>query len=461
MDARLTVGNAKNTWQPYTPIKEAPWNLHRVVHLHRRAGFAATWNEIQRDLKDGPEKSIERVLSGKARSEGVPAEFEQTSDTLRDGIDEPERLKAWWIYRMLFGPDPLTERLALLWHNHFATSNEKVRDVSAMRRQNELFRRLARAPFGELLDGAIRDPALLLWLDAQVNRKGHPNENLARELMELFTLGIGHFTETDVKEAARTLTGWSVADGDFKENLAQHDPDEKSVLGRKGRWRGDDLVPILLDQPATSRRLAVRLCELFMGEGAVSSEDIKTLASGLREHDLNIGWAVSTVLSSRAFFADTNLGTRVLGPVEYIIGSARVLEIFDPPLDTLLLADWAARLGQNLFYPPNVGGWLGGRDWISSQTMIGRANYAAALVAGSLFHSHRALEALALASRHAKACDLRTTLTFYGELVNGVRPDDSRLDRITASLGRKPAATDETVRQAVALILAAPEGQAC
>src|SRR5205085_10392276 len=142
------------------------------------------------------------------------------------------------------------------WHNHFATSNAKVEDLAAMRHQNELFRRHARAPFGALLAGVVRDPALLVWLDAPANRREHPNENLARELMELFTLGLGPYTEADVKEAARALTGWTVADGRFREDAARHDDGEKTVLGRAGRWGGDDLVALLLDHPATARRLA-------------------------------------------------------------------------------------------------------------------------------------------------------------------------------------------------------------
>src|SRR5436309_4226526 len=197
-------------WAPYEPSAEAPWDLRRVVHLHRRAGFAATWGEVQRDLKDGPHKSVERLLQGKARAEGVPEGFEQTAALLADSAassHDPARLKAWWVYRMLFGPDPLAERLTLQWHDHFATSNLKVNDLGAMVRQNETFRRLARGPFGELVKASLHEPALLVWLDAPANRKGHPNENLARETMELFTLGIGHYSEADVKEAARALTG--------------------------------------------------------------------------------------------------------------------------------------------------------------------------------------------------------------------------------------------------------------
>src|SRR5262249_55900010 len=143
-------GGLGGAWAPYAPTQEAPWDLRRVVHLHHRAGFAATWGEIQRDLKDGPRGSVDRLLAGKARAEGVPEDFEATAAALADAAvisRDAGRLKAWWFYRMLFGPDPLTERLALMWHNHFATSNEKVNDLAAMRRQNELFRKHGRGPF--------------------------------------------------------------------------------------------------------------------------------------------------------------------------------------------------------------------------------------------------------------------------------------------------------------------------
>jgi uncharacterized protein (DUF1800 family) len=168
-----------DSWAPYVPDDRSPWDLRRVVHLHRRAGFAATWSEIQRDLKDGPQASIDRLLAGKAAAQGVPPDFAATADLLGEtaaSSGDPARLKAWWVYRMLYGPDPLTERLALMWHDHFATSNLKVDNLHAMRQQNELFRKLGRAPFGELLNAVVRDPAMLAWLDAPVNRKGHPNE---------------------------------------------------------------------------------------------------------------------------------------------------------------------------------------------------------------------------------------------------------------------------------------------
>jgi uncharacterized protein (DUF1800 family) len=449
----------ESPWARYRPSPEAPWNLRRVVHLHRRAGFAANWGELRRDLADGPEASIDRLLAGESRAQSGAEGFERTASLLADAAREPERLKAWWAYRMLYSPDPLGERLTLMWHNHFATSALKVGDLSAMRRQNELFRALARAPFGQLLRAAVRDPAMLVWLDAPANRKEHPNENLARELMELFSLGIGHYTEADVKEAARALTGWTLVGGKFHEDATLHDAGEKSILGRAGRWRGDDLVRLVLDHPAAAERLALRLCEQFMGEGTADAAANRALASGLRAHDLDIGWAVETVLRSQAFFAEANLGNRVLGPVEYVIGSVRALEQMDPPPSTYLLAFWMGQLGQDLFYPPNVGGWPGGRTWITAQTMIGRARYAAALVGGALSRHPTSWDATALARRHARGSDPAAAVAFYAELLLGAPPDQARREEILGALGREAPSEPEMVRRAVAWILASPPAQ--
>jgi uncharacterized protein (DUF1800 family) len=446
-----------SAWSIYTPTKEAPWDVRRVVHLHRRAGLAATWNEIQRDLKDGPAKSIDRLLKGTSRSQGVPEDFESFASTLAEHADDPGRLKAWWIYRMLFGPDPLSERLTLMWHNHFATSLEKVRSARSMRRQNDTFRKLAREPFAKLLDGALRDPALLNWLDAPSNSKSHPNENLARELMELFTMGVGHYTEKDVKEAARALTGWTVLDDKFREDDVKHDDGEKEILGHKGKWKGPDLLRITREQPATADRLSFRLGEQFLGE-AVTPALRKELAEGLRKQSLDVGWAVETMLRSTTFFAQSTMGRRVLGPVEFVVGAARALEMFDPPPSTLLLADWAARLGQDLFHPPNVGGWKGGRHWLSPQTMIGRANFAAALVGGKLYQNPAPFDALALAKKHGRGDKMETAVTFYAELLLGGVPSPRFRDTLLTSVGR--AALDaDTARRALILVLASPEAQ--
>ena len=407
-------------WSPYAPDAAAPWSLRRVVHLQRRAGFAATWAELQHDLKDGPRIAIDRLLAGKSTTQ-TPPEFAATADLLADAAvtsGEPGRLKAWWVYRMMFGPDPLGEKLTLLWHDHFATSNNKVNDLAAMRRQNDAFRQLGRAPFGELLNASVRDPALLVYLDAPANRKGHANENLARELMELFTLGIGNYSESDVKEAARRLTGWTVTEGNFQENAAAHDAGEKTIFGKKGTWTGPDLVRMLLEQPATSARLATKLVRLFFGEKGIAAEALQALAVGLREHSLNIGWAVETILRSQLFFSDSNIGTRILGPVEYVLGTARALELFDPAPSSLALADWCGRLGQDLFDPPNVGGWPAGKAWISARTLIGRANFCTALLDGPNAGRPTPLDAVELAKRHGSG-DLTD---FYSRLLFGIEP---------------------------------------
>src|SRR5262245_7303519 len=183
-------------WAPYRPTAADPWDLAKVAHLHRRAGFGATWPELQRDLKDGPDKSVGRLLDPPQPSE----DEEQVLDSLRQGVlssNDADRLKAWWLYPMLFGRDVPREQLALIWHSHFATSNRKVMSVPLMLRQNEHLRKHAQGPFADLLAGVVTDPAMLVWLDGAGLRKEKPNENFAREFLELFTVGIGNYKEKD------------------------------------------------------------------------------------------------------------------------------------------------------------------------------------------------------------------------------------------------------------------------
>src|SRR5262249_18326005 len=377
---------------------------------------------------------------------------DSTANLLADaavGANEPGRLKAWWFYRMLFGPDPLGEKLTLTWHNHFATSIAKVQDLSAMRRQNDTFRKLCRATFGELLNSSVREAALLVWLDAPANRKGHPNENLGRELMELFTLGVGNYTEADVKEAARCLTGWTIEDGKFAEVSTRHDEGEKTVIGKTGKWTGADLVRVLLESPATAKRLAGRLCDLFFGEKAHAPEALQSLADGLLSNNLDVGWAVATILRSKAFFADANIGTRIKGPAEFVAGTARALEMFDPAPSTLALADWCGRMGQDLFEPPNVGGWNGGRAWISARAMITPANLVAALVCGANGGRPKAYDPAELAKKYGGSTDANALITFHGRLLLGGDPNAGLTARLAKGMDRKM----------VSLLLSAPEYQ--
>ena len=438
-------------WAPYVPDAQMPWTLERAVHLHRRAAFGATWEELQRDLKDGPAASVERLLAGTAALR-TEAEFSTTAALLADAAastGEIKRLKACWFFRMLLGPDPLGEKLTLLWHDHFATANSKVRDVGLMRQQNEVLRRHARGRFADLLNASVREPALLVYLDAPANRNGHPNENLARELMELFTIGVGHFSEVDVKEAARALTGWTVNDRAFKSEAERHDGGEKTILGKPGKWTGDDLVKTLIELPATAERIVTKLCRQFFGEPSPPASAKQALATDLREHDLDIGWAVGTILKSKLFFADANLHSRVLSPVEFIVGAARALELIDPPPSTLAMADWSARMGQDLFDPPNVGGWPGGSTWMSARGLIARANYAAALVNGPNAGRTTPYEPGALAAKYGFGTDAAAVLRFHHQLLFGIEPAMELRENVPGADGG----------QIVSRLLASPEAQ--
>ncbi len=432
-----------SAWSPYKPNDAAPWNLERVVHLHRRAVFAATWKEIERDLREGPEPAVTRLIEGKARLEGVPDDFESIAAVIgQAAVDSSSaaRLKAWWLYRCLFSPHPLQERLTLMWHNHFATSNLKIDDLRLMKRQNETFRKLAFAPFGDLLRELLRDPALLNWLDAPANRKEHPNENLARELMELFTLGIGHYTEDDVKQAALALTGWTVRNGEFHDQPAAHDNGSKTILGQTGNWSGGDLATILLEQPATAQRLAWRLTSEFCGEGVVGDDALAELADHLRQHQLDIRRGVETILRSELFFSQANIGSRVCDPVSFVIAPLRGLECWRDPPSTLVLAEWIGRMGEDLFYPPNVGGWPGGRAWLSTRAVVARANAMAALVTGKLNAPVHAPDFGGLAAKLANESDPVEAGRFFARLLFG-RVDEETIRKTTSDSGNEPQLT--------------------
>ena len=221
----------------------------------------------------GRAASVDRLLNGSKTSvDGSPAaEFESTLDLMASQLSpesESKQLQAIWLYRMIFTPHPLRERLTYFWHNHFATSIAKVRNAVLMQRQNNLLRTHALSDFRTLLTAIGKDPAMLIWLDSTINRKAKPNENYAREVMELFTLGRGHYSEKDVQEAARAFTGWFVVQDQFKEVSRQHDDGPKTVLGRTGNWTGDDIPGILIDQPACAEWICRKLFRHFVSETA-------------------------------------------------------------------------------------------------------------------------------------------------------------------------------------------------
>ncbi len=450
----------------WTPTPGAPWDVIRVAHLHRRASFTPDWTTIQQSLRDGCEASIDRLLGNSKPehskndiAERSEIQFEQLAATIGDaavGSNNADRLRAWWVFRMLMTPRPLVERMTLLWHNHFATSNDKVQDLSAMYEQNNLLRKHCLGRFSDLLPAVVKHRAMLSWLDAAANRKEHPNENLARELMELFTLGEGHYREADVVEAARCLTGWTIRGNRFEFVPLMHDNGEKSVLGNKGQFDGDGLLELLLKQDATAKRIAGRLCEMFFGEGVVDQQSLNELAAGLRNNELSIAWGVETILRSRLFFSIANIRSRIAGPVEIVIGTARALEMQQDPPSTLLLAAELRKLGQDLFHPPNVFGWPEGREWIHTRSVLARYGFADSLIAGKLHQSsHASFDFERLAGQHGFKNNREQVLEFYGLLISNL---PNAVVRYGDGSDVKTTEPDQ-LRRVVLQILTEPENQ--
>jgi uncharacterized protein (DUF1800 family) len=369
-------------WAPYRPTARDPWDLGKVAHLHRRAGFSGTWPELQRDLRDGPEASVNRLLNPRAPT----TDETQVLDSLRQGVlasNDSERLKAWWLYRVLYDPDPLREKLTLFWHSHFANSNRKVNSVRLMLQQNELLRRHALGEFAPMLNDLIADPAMLIWLDGANSRRERPNENFAREFLELMTLGVGNYTEADIREAARAFTGW-VRTGQrdfgqtpgFRFDAGQFDGGEKTFLGRTGNWNAADIVRITLEQPRCAEFLCRKLYRGFVSEAAEPSDElIRPLAAELREHRYTIRHVVGIMLRSAHFYDRAARFARIKSPVDFSAGLVRALEVPRTDMRLLALAVACDRQGQELFYPPNVRGWVGGRTWLNSTTVLERGNW--------------------------------------------------------------------------------------
>src|SRR6266851_179443 len=363
-------------WEPYRPSEQSPWDIKRVGHLYRRAAFGATWSELENGLKDGPGPTIGLLLKG-----GPPREdFEEQTAEMAHSIaraNNGQLARAWWLYRMLLSPHPLREKLTLFWHNHFATSNAKVNNAGFMLGQYDLMSRHALGNFGTLLQEMSKDPAMMVWLDTSLSKKGMPNENYARELMELFSLGIGNYTERDIREAARAFSGWELQQGKPVFNPAQHDDGEKNVLSQKGKWTGADIVRICLEQESTPYFIASKLyCFLFSETVPATPELLGPLATRFRKSDYDFGALVETMLRSNLFFAPAVYRTRVKSPVDFVLGIVRSLEA---RTGTTTLATALQALGQDLFYPPSVKGWDGGPAWLNGQTLLFRQNWALTL----------------------------------------------------------------------------------
>jgi uncharacterized protein (DUF1800 family) len=363
-------------WERYRPSEQAPWHIKKVGHLYRRASFGATWSELENGVKAGPEQTIDRLLKGSpARKDFEDQTAEMAKSIAR--ANNGQLARAWWVYRMRLSPHPLREKLTLFWHNHFATSNAKVNNARFMLGQYELLNRHALGSFRTLLQEISKDPAMMVWLDTSLSKKGKPNENYARELMELFSLGIGHYTEKDVREGARAFSGWEIQQGKAVFNPAEHDDGEKTFLGQRGKWTGADIVRICLEQPSTPYFIAGKLYRFLISETVPATHELlEPLATQLRKSDYDFGALVETMLRSNLFFSPAVYRTRVKSPVDFALGIVHPLEARTGATE---LANALQSLGQNLFYPPSVKGWDGGPAWLNSQTLLLRQNLALTL----------------------------------------------------------------------------------
>jgi len=414
-----TAGPA--AWQnDLAPIAALDWNHDFAAHLIERAGFGGTPDQIQALAKMTPAQAVARVV----RFEGAdsshlppfdhsgvhdpglepfppsrPAVTDEAKKTgealgikvkpagnrrlqpvvneffywLRASVLESHRVAYWWANRMLTSPRPLEEKMALFWHGHFASNEGKVRDYRKLLQQVELFQRQGTGNFGKLLLAVAQDPAMLVFLDAGVNVKGASNENFAREIMELFTMGVGHYAEKDIREAARAFTGWNCVDVKFVVNKDQHDDSEKTFLGKTGNFDGADIIKIILEQPATADFIAAKIYRFFVREDLSPQLQAK-LGSTLRDAHYEITPLLDKIFLSRDFYSPASVGTAIKGPVELAITTYHKLGLTSVPG----VPDFngaPAALGQQLLSPPTVAGWNSGQSWVTPGLLLERANF--------------------------------------------------------------------------------------
>lgn len=402
-----------------SPLPPEQWNAARAMHLLERAGFGGTPEEIARYAAMTPEAAVRRLVYMKDIPNDLP-EFEE-SGVHEPGLDpfppsrpaatdlakrtgealgvkvkpagnrrlqpvadkffywlrasrlETHRMAYWWANRMLVTERPLEEKMALFWHGHFANSEDKIRDYRKLLQQLRLFQDKGTGNFRDLLISVAQDPAMLAYLDAGVNVKGAPNENFAREIMELFTMGVGNYSETDIREAARAFTGWNFRGLAFVVNEQQHDDSPKTVLGRSGNFDGVAVIDVILAQPVTAEYLAAKIYRYFVRE-EISPEMRKALGAVLRDANYEIAPLLETIFRSNDFYSAASVGTRIKPPVELVVGTYRKLGLKQVP-GVPDFNEVTEALGQKLFYPPTVAGWAHGRSWITPGLLLMRGNF--------------------------------------------------------------------------------------
>lgn len=374
------------------PLKMTPLQAR---HLLVRTGFTATQAEVDKIVGYSAQRAVADILAAAAAnrpkyaapdfaSQSPPTPYKllnskdeqqaQRQQQLREGFE----MKVWWMREMLESPAPLAERMTLFWHNHFATSQQKVNRSQPMWRQHQLLRDNALGSFSTLLHGIAKDPAMLVYLDGDSNRKQAPNENFAREVMELFALGEasqgGGYTEQDIKEVARAFTGWSVERDDFsfKFRKPQHDDSSKTVMGHTGMFDGSDVLNIMLAQPACGQFIVTKLWHEFVSP-TPDAKEVKRIAQRLQQNNYVVSGALADLFTTPAFWEASNRGSLIKSPVDLVVGTVRQFGFSYSEVMPFVLK--TAQLGQNLLMPPNVKGWPGHTDWINATTLLERKNF--------------------------------------------------------------------------------------
>lgn len=381
----------------------APWTAVHARHLLNRAGFGFPYSMVDRFVQAGREESVALFFApvGDPVDEPGwltdPVEADRERRRVRQLPEQErlayqrqfrleqrqavERLKAWWLDRMRTTRRPLVEKTALFWHGHFATSAEKVHLAAWNYALNKTFREHGLGDFRDLVEFVGASPAMLRYLDNNQNRKNAPNENWARELLELFTLGPGNYTERDIQEAARAFSGYTFDANGFRLNGGQHDDGPKQFLGREGNFDGGDILDIIFEQPALPRFIGRKLWEFFVYPDPPDAI-VEEVAAAFAEERFHVGRLLRRIFLSAEFYSDRAVGALIKSPVEFLLG---LLEHLRVEVGRDSIVPLAARgLGQDLFYPPNVKGWPGGRAWITADTLLTRHNIAAAAVAAGI-----------------------------------------------------------------------------
>lgn len=379
------------------------WNPSMARHLLNRAGFGGPAERLQKLGAMSPEAAVDYFVefsddTGRAPDFLVPPRSPEDIKAMLAGLSDEERrrksnelqqeereavqkLKAWWLERMHMTGHPLQEKLALFWHGHFATSAQKVKSSWHTYHLNSIFRKYAAGNFKQLTVEVGQSPSMLRYLDNNRSTKKHPNENWARELMELFTLGQGQYTEDDIKESARAFTGWTANHEKFVYRYDYHDTGVKSFMGKTGAFDGWDIINIIFEQPAASTFIAEKLWKYFAYDEP-EREIVNGLAKTLRESNYELRPMLRQMFLSNAFYSDKAVARQVKSPVQFVVQLAFDMRYDEPPYPAMARA--TQNLGQDLFYPPNVKGWDGNLAWVNANTMLIRFNMPQAMLAAAV-----------------------------------------------------------------------------